>query len=241
MTISRRDAVLGTLAVVPTLAGAHLFGTAKAAAAPAWALPAKRQVRVIENTWIPMPDGARLAARLWIPEGAQTTPVPVVLEYIPYRMRDAYRHRDDRWGTELAQYGIAYARVDVRGSGDSDGIIVDEYAPPELNDGVAVIAWLARQSWSNGSVGMRGISWGGINTLQVAAMRPPQLKAIMPMGCVVDRYTDDANYMGGTYGEENMGWGASFKGHMAAPPDPQVAGASWEALWRQRLEATPAI
>ena len=94
MTISRRDAVLGSLAVVPTLAITPFFG--KAAAAPSWALPAKRQWRAIENTWIPMPDGARLAARLWIPEGAEKSPVPVVLEYIPYRMRDAYRVRDDR-------------------------------------------------------------------------------------------------------------------------------------------------
>src|SRR5580692_8766841 len=232
MTISRRDAVLGTLAVVPALAGARLFGAAKAAAAPPWALPAKRQVRVIENTWISMPDGARLAARLWIPEGAEKTPVPVVLEYIPYRMRDAYRRRDDRWGTQLAQYGIAYARVDVRGSGDSDGIIVDEYAPPELNDGVAVIAWLARQAWSNGSVGMRGISWGGINTLAIAAMAPPELKAIMPMGCVVNRFADDAHYQGGAYAEQNLAWGTVFKGVLAGPPDPQVVGEDrWEQLW----------
>ena len=107
--------------------------------------------------------------------------------------------RDDRWGPQLAQYGIAYARVDARGSGDSDGIMVDEYAPPELNDGVAVIAWLAGQPWSNGSVGMRGISWGGINTLQVAAMAPPELRAIMPMGCCDIRFTDDAHYIGGAW------------------------------------------
>ena len=154
-------------------------------------------MRVVENEWIPMADGARLGARLWIPEGAERTPVPVVLEYIPYRKRDAYRGRDNRWGPQLAQYGVAYARVDVRGSGDSDGVMVDEYAPPELNDGVAVIAWLARQPWSNGSVGMRGISWGGINTLQVAAMAPPELKAIMPMGCCDIRFTADAHSIGG--------------------------------------------
>jgi putative CocE/NonD family hydrolase len=241
MTISRRDAVLGTLAVVPALAATHVFGAAKTAASPPWALPAKRQVRVIENSWIPMPDGARLAARLWIPEGAEKTPVPVVLEYIPYRMRDAYRRRDDRWGPQLAQYGIAYARVDVRGSGDSDGVIVDEYAPPELNDGVSVIAWLARQPWSNGSVGMRGISWGGINTLQVAAMAPPELKAIMPMGCCDIRYTDDAHYVGGALGLTNFQWGIGFKGVMSAPPDPEIVGPDWVEMWRRRVDATPAI
>jgi putative CocE/NonD family hydrolase len=239
MTISRRDAVLRALAVVPALATVPLFG--KAAAARSWALPSKRQWRVIENTWIPMPDGARLAARLWIPEGAEKSPVPVVLEYIPYRMRDAYRGVDDRWGPQLAQYGIAYARVDVRGSGDSDGVIVDEYAPPELNDGVSVIAWLARQAWSNGSVGMRGLSWGGINTLQIAAMAPPELKAIMPMGCCDIRYTDDAHYVGGALGLTNFQWGVGFKGVMSAPPDPEIVGPDWVKMWRRRVDATPAI
>jgi putative CocE/NonD family hydrolase len=198
-------------------------------------------LRIVENEWITMPDGARLAARLWIPEGAESAPVPVVLEYIPYRKRDAYRAHDTDWGTQLAQYGIAYARVDVRGSGDSDGVMVDEYATPELNDGVAVIAWLARQAWSNGAVGMRGISWGGINTLQVAAMAPPELKAIMPMGCCDIRFTDDAHYIGGALGLTNFQWGSHFKGVMSAPPDPQISGPQWESMWRARLDATPAI
>ena len=123
--------------------------------------------------------------------------MPVVWEYLPYRLWDDLRWRDDKTGENLAPYGVIFVRVDIRGTGNSEGVMVDEYDVPELTDGVQVIAWLARQSWSNGSVGMRGISWGGINALQIAAMRPPELKAIMPMGCVVDRYTDDAHYMGG--------------------------------------------
>ena len=241
MTISRRDAVLRTLAAMPALAAAWGAGAKRTCAAAPWQLPAKRPVRVVENQWIPMADGARLGARLWIPEGAEQTPVPVVLEYIPYRKRDAYRGRDNVWGPQLAQYGIAYARVDVRGSGDSDGIMVDEYASPELNDGVAVIAWLARQPWSNGAVGMRGISWGGINTLQVAAMAPPALKAIMPMGCCDIRFTDDAHYIGGALGLTNFQWGVQFKSVMAAPPDPDIVGPQWEKMWRRRVDATPAI
>jgi uncharacterized protein len=178
---------------------------------------------------------------LWIPEGADARPVPVVWEYLPYRLWDDLRWRDDKTAENLAPYGIAFVRVDIRGTGNSEGVIVDEYDVPELTDGVQVIAWLAKQHWSNGSVGMRGISWGGINALQIAAMRPPELKAIMPMGCVVDRYTDDAHYVGGAYGEQNLAWGTSFKGDMAAPPDPSVVGDQWETTWRQRLEATPAI
>jgi predicted acyl esterase len=188
-----------------------------------------------------MPDGVRLGARLWIPEGAELQPVPVVLEYIPYRKRDMYRPRDNDWGPQVAQYGIAYARVDIRGSGDSQGVMVDEYAPPELNDAVSVIAWLSRQPWSNGNVGMRGISWGGINTLQVAAMAPPELKAIMPMGCCDVRFTDDAHYVGGALGRTNFEWGMHFKNVMSGPPDPEIVGPEWETMWRQRLDATPAI
>ena len=208
----------------------------------AWKLGPKRPVKVIENDWIPMKDGVKLAARFWIPEGADGTPVPVVFEYLPYRLWDSMRWRDDLTAANLAPYGIAFVRVDIRGTGNSEGFKVDEYDVPELNDGVEVIAWLARQKWSNGNVGMRGISWGGINSLQIAAMRPPALKAIMPMGCLDNRYTSDAHYTGGAYGEQNLGWGTSFKGHMAGPPDPKVVGEDrWEAMWRERLAATPPI
>jgi uncharacterized protein len=240
MTTTRRQLLLGSLAAAPAFAAPSVFGAGKDSGS-GWELPPKQSFTVIENSWIPMPDGIRLGSRLWIPEGAEASRVPVVFEYIPYRKRDAYRPRDDAWGAQLAQYGIAYARVDVRGSGDSDGVIVDEYSVHELTDGVSIIAWLARQPWSNGSVGMRGISWGGINTLQVAAMAPPELKAIMPMGCCDIRYTDDAHYIGGALGQTNFQWGVQFKSVMAGPPDPEISGPDWEAKWRQRLDATPAI
>jgi hypothetical protein len=243
MTISRRQLLLQTAASASLAAvdGPLSVCAEPSAAVSGWKLPAKRPFKVIENDWIPMRDGVRLAARFWIPEGAETRRVPVVWEYLPYRLWDDLRWRDDKTAENLAPYGVAFVRVDIRGTGNSEGVMTDEYDIPELTDGVEIIAWLARRPWSNGSVGMRGISWGGINALQVAAMRPPELKAIMPMGCVVNRFTDDAHYMGGAYGEENMGWGTSFKGHMAAPPDPKVVGAQWEDLWRQRLLATPEI
>jgi uncharacterized protein len=204
-----------------------------------WRLPDKNTVHVIDNQWIGLKDGTQLSARLWLPENAGKT--PVVWEYIPYRKRDLYRAYDDAWGRELAQYGIAYARVDARGSGDSQGVLVDEYLDQELNDGVEVIAWLARQAWCNGSVGMRGLSWGGINTLQIAALAPPELKAIMPMCCTDTRYTDDAHYIGGALGLTDLQWGVQFKAVMAMPPDPAIVGESWRDQWRQRLDASPPI
>jgi putative CocE/NonD family hydrolase len=206
-----------------------------------WTLPTKRPFRVIENTWVLLSDGTRLGVRLWLPEGAEQRPVPVVWEYLPYRKRDGVRKRDDATAQNLAPYGIAFARVDIRGTGDSGGVMTDEYAQPELNDGVECVAWLARQPWSNGSVGMRGISWGGINSLQIAAMAPPALKAIMPMGCVDNRFLGDAHYIGGALATENFKWGTYFKVDMGAPPDPEISGADWETAWRERLDATPAI
>jgi len=238
--MTRREWMMALAACAIAPSGA-LTATNASKSANRWTLPEKRPFTTIENTWIPMNDGVRLAARVWLPEGADTHPVPVVWEYLPYRLWDDLRWRDDKTGANLAPYGVAFVRVDIRGTGNSEGVMTDEYDVPELTDGVEVIAWLARQSWSNGSVGMRGISWGGINALQIAALNPPALKAIMPMGCIVNRFTDDAHYLGGAYGQENLGWGASFKGHMAAPPDPQVVGPQWEKLWRERLEATPSI
>jgi uncharacterized protein len=198
-------------------------------------------VRIIENTWITMADGVRLSARLWLPDGPDEPPAPVVLEYIPYRKRDNYRAHDNVWGQTLASRGIAYARIDVRGTGDSDGVMLDEYIDDELHDGLSCIDWLSRQPWSNGAVGMRGISWGGINTLQIAARNPPALKAIMPMNCTENRFTDDAHYVGSALGHTNFQWGTLFKTVMAGPPDPEISGPGWENKWLKRLEATPAI
>lgn len=207
----------------------------------AWSLPAKGAVKMIENTFIAMPDGARLAVQLWLPAGAGARPVPVVLEYIPYRKRDHYRAFDDYWGQTLAQYGVAYARLETRGSGDSTGVLTDEYLPREQHDGAEAIGWLAKQTWCNGAVGMRGVSWGGFSTLQVAALAPPALKAIMPMSASDMRYTDDAHYLGGAFALTGLKWATSFKLVTAAPPDPLISGDGWRAAWKERLDATPPI
>ena len=237
MPRSRRE-VLGA-----GLAGAVLGVPGVVGAAPltAWALPVKGKVETVDVVRITMPDGVRLCGRLWLPADAARRPAPVVLEYIPYRTRDAYSAADDYWGPVLASYGIGFVRIDIRGSGDSEGLLQDEYLASEQDDAVVIIAWLAAQPWSNGAVGMRGISWGGFATLQTAMRAPPALKAIMPMACSDRRYTDDAHWVGGCLGLTNFKWGANFKGVMAAPPDPAVAGIAWRTMWLDRLEAAPPI
>jgi uncharacterized protein len=229
----RRRTLLGALLAAPLLP--------RAALATPETVERSYPVRTLEPVWIPVGGGVKLAARLWSPDGAPGERFPVVFEYIPYRTFDRYRGLDDRWGETLAAHGIAFVRVDIRGSGNSEGLLRDEYLASEQGDGVEVIAWLAAQPWCNGSVGMRGISWGGFSTLQVAALRPPALKAIMPM-CATDmRFRNDAHYVGGRPGLTNLKWAAGFELVMSGPPDPAVVGARWEAMWRDRLAATPSI
>ena len=193
-------------------------------------------VRVIENLWIPLSDGCRLAARVWLPGAAEQKPVPAIFEYIPYRKRDFTRRRDESMHHYWAGHGYAALRVDLRGSGDSDGVLLDEYLPQEQIDAIEIIDWLARQTWCNGKVGMMGISWGGFNALQVAALQPPALKAIITLCSTDDRYADDAHYMGGCLLNENLLWGAIFFTFNALPPDPAIVGKRWRGLWRQRLD-----
>jgi putative CocE/NonD family hydrolase len=198
-----------------------------------------RAVREIENLWIPLSDGTRLAARLWLPQDAERAPVPALLEYLPYRKRDGTAERDALTHPYLAGHGYAALRVDIRGSGESDGLLSDEYSPQEQDDALEIIAWLAAQPWCSGTVGMFGISWGGFNALQVAARRPPALKAIVTLCSTDDRYRDEVHYMGGAKLDGGFGWAGFFFAEMCRPPDPAVVGARWRAMWLERLEALP--
>ncbi|HKJ77004.1 MAG TPA: CocE/NonD family hydrolase, partial [Gammaproteobacteria bacterium] len=195
-------------------------------------------VRHIEHAWIPLSDGTRLAARIWMPEGAEREPVPAVLEYIPYRKRDFTRARDAVTHPYVAGHGYACVRVDLRGSGDSEGVLEDEYLQQELDDGVEVLRWIAEQPWCDGGVGMYGISWGGFNGLQIAAMRPPELKAIITVCSTDDRYADDVHYMGGCLLGDNLSWASTMFAYNSLPPDPELVGEAWREMWLQRLEGS---
>ena len=197
------------------------------------------KTREIENIWIPMPDGTRLAARVWLPADADTRPVPAVLEFIPYRKRDFTAAGDALHHPYLAGHGYAAVRCDLRGNGDSEGLFDDEYSAQELDDGYQVIEWLAKQSWCDGNVGMMGISWGGFNCLQVAALRPPALKAVYSVCSTDDRYSDDVHYMGGCLLNDNLMWGSTMTTFAMRPPDPQIVGDRWRDMWRERLENMP--
>lgn len=196
-----------------------------------------RPVTEIPHLWIPMPDGVRLSARIWLPADAAERPVPAILEHLPYRKRDGTAARDALTHPWLAGHGYACIRTDLRGTGDSEGVTLDEYGAQELADAVSVIAWAAAQPWCSGAVGMMGISWGGFNALQVAALRPPALKAIVTLCSTDDRYGNDIHYKGGCLLGENLGWGATMLSYMPRPPDPLAVGPAWRAMWQERLAA----
>lgn len=199
-----------------------------------------REIEKINHVWIPMSDGTRLAATIWLPKDAKENPVPAILEYIPYRKNDFTAIRDSARHPYFAGHGYASIRVDIRGSGDSDGILLDEYLKQEQDDALEVIDWIIKQPWSTGSVGMIGKSWGGFSGLQVAARKHPALKTIITLCSTDDRYNDDVHYKGGTILSSDMLWWASTMFvYNARPQDPEVVGESWRENWLDRLENTP--
>jgi uncharacterized protein len=193
--------------------------------------------RVIENDWIELPDGVRLAVRLWLPDDAGSGPVSVILDSVPYRKSDGTAIGDAAWGTYFAAHGFAFARVDLRGSGDSSGILEDEYTEQEQRDCERVIAWLAERPWCTGAVGMIGVSWGGFAALQMAARDVEQLRGVVAIHASDDRYADDVHYIGGCVSAMDMAqWATSMLAYLNQPPDPLVVGAGWRQAWLERLQ-----
>jgi uncharacterized protein len=199
-----------------------------------------RRVRELEHVWIPLSDGARLAARVWLPEDAEVDPVPAILEYIPYRKADWTWPRDAPIHPWFAGHGYASVRVDLRGSGDSDGVLLDEYLEREQDDALEVLAWIGGQPWCTGRVGMFGISWGGFNGLQVAARRPPELAAVITLMSTDDRYADDVHYAGGcVLAVDMLPWASSMLVWNGTPPDFVNRAEDWRETWVGRLSQTP--
>ncbi|MFJ2060519.1 CocE/NonD family hydrolase [Streptomyces sp. NPDC087908] len=190
-----------------------------------------------KHVTIPMADGARLSARIWRPTSSDGDPVPAVLEYIPYRKGDLTSVRDAIHHPYVAGHGYACVRVDIRGTGESDGVLLDEYLEQEQADAEAVLAWLAEQPWCDGNTGMMGISWGAFAALQVAARRPPSLRAICVSSFTDDRYADDMHYLGGAMLSDNLAEAGTMFAYATCPPDPAVVGSRWREMWDERLEA----
>ena len=185
---------------------------------------------------INMRDGCLLSARIWMPKNANSQPVPAILEHLPYRKRDGTVARDSLNHTWFSKNGYACIRTDIRGNGDSEGLMADEYLQQELDDAVDIINWLVKQPWCSGKVGMMGISWGGFNSLQVAAMKPDPLKAIVTVCSSADRFADDIHYKGGCLLGVNFTWAGRMLSYSSRPPDPYIFGEGWRDEWLYRLK-----
>jgi len=188
------------------------------------------------RAWIPMEDGVRLAARLFVPD---ELPAPVIVDALPYRMDDLTASYASEYARLCEEGAFAVCRIDLRGTGSSAGIAIDEYHPQEQADLCAAIAWLAEQDWCTGRVGMYGTSWGGFNSIQVAMERPPALHAIVPIYASDDRYTDDVHYMGGILKAIDLvDWVIYMAACNVLPPVPAVYGEGWRDEWLRRIEGT---
>ena len=188
------------------------------------------------HVWIAMEDGTRLAARLFLPA---ELPAPALVDALPYRMDDLTSSYASEYERLCEEGEFAVCRLDLRGTGSSEGIALDEYHPQEQADICEVIAWLAAQDWCSGKVGMFGTSWGGFNSIQVAMERPPALRAIVPIYASDDRYTDDVHYMGGILKAiDIVDWVIYMAACNVLPPVPAVFGEGWREEWRRRIDGT---
>ena len=210
---------------------------------PRPASPPSHEIAVDWDVRIPARDGVELSANLWRPVPRPEAPAerfPAILEMIPYGKDNWRRASDMTRGEWFAARGFALCRVDVRGTGSSGGIALDEYTAAETRDGFDAVEWLAAQPWCTGSVGMWGISYGGFTAIQVAALRPPHLRAIVPVMATDDRYLDDIHYRGGCVTVSELSqYAVSQVAMNAMPPEASFRGAAWRDEWRARLDATP--
>jgi len=192
----------------------------------------------IKTALLEMPDGVRLAADLYVPQGAaEHERFPVLLEYTPYR-KDESRSRNYPLYSYFVQRGYVVARVDIRGTGNSEGDVIPyEYSDIELDDGEVVIEWLSKQPWSNGNVGMFGISWGGFNSIQMAVRNPPALKAFIALMATEELYQEDVHYIDGIIHTDSWMMSADLYNALPGAPD-FVLDEKW---LKERFEREPSV
>lgn len=190
----------------------------------------------VKEVWIPLPDGVRLAASLFMPaEREANAKFPVLFEYLPYR-KDEGLHKRFKLFSYFVKQGYIVVRVDIRGTGTSEGkLIGHEYTDQELEDGEVVIDWLSKQTWSTGGVSMFGISWGAFNSIQMSMRNPPALKTIVAIMGTDDLFHDDVHFIDGMMHVDSYEIGQDNQNFLPAPPDYALD----EAYFRDRFDTEP--
>ena len=188
---------------------------------------------------IPMADGVELAATLFLPDAAE--PQPCLLEALPYRKDDLTSSYAEGYRSLRDEHSYAVCRVDLRGTGSSSGDATDEYPLVERTDLCTVIAWLAEQEWCDGNVGMFGTSYSGFNSLQIAAERPPALKAIVAIYSSDDRWNDDVHWRGNALRLIDLVDYCHYMTPMCVLPPvpaewPANDGQGWREEWQRRWD-----
>jgi len=184
---------------------------------------------------IPLRDGRRLSARLWRPDAPGR--FPAILEFSPYRVWDLYRGYGDALFPHWAARGYAVLAIDIAGSGASDGLLLDEYMPGEIDDALVTMEWCAAQTWCDGALGLSGFSWSAFTALRVSDRRPAGLKAMVLGGVSDDGWRNDIHALGGLHYLAEVDWTGVMQMFNALPPDPAQHGEGWREAWKARLEA----
>ncbi|MEU6237318.1 CocE/NonD family hydrolase, partial [Kitasatospora sp. NPDC047058] len=197
---------------------------------------------------IVMRDGIRLAADVFRPRrrGVPVAePMPVLWCHERYRRAETVdgglltKVDAQPWLKEMLRAGYVVAVVDTRGSGASEGVRRIEFSAEEAQDAHEVTEWLAAQSWSNGRIGMFGLSYSGINQLLAAGTAPPHLTAVMPQMAMFDLY--DFLRPGGVFRDDFVRNWSELVRRLdtqpgAAPAGPEAADRA-DALAGHRLNA----
>jgi putative CocE/NonD family hydrolase len=204
---------------------------------------AKYKVKVLPDVRIRMRDGVELAARITRPDVEGK--FPAIMSYNPYRrlstMKMAYSEARFEHNLHASSYfaerGYVMVDYDVRGTGNSGGSSQEMYSDDERRDGYDMVEWIAAQPWCTGNVGMWGMSYGGVDTWQVAVQHPPHLKAVIVRSGTEDVY-NDWTYPGGS--PRSLFIFGNYAPQMVAdnfaPPDPELTGEKWAEIWEEHLQ-----
>jgi putative CocE/NonD family hydrolase len=193
------------------------------------------------EVWFPGGRTLTMRAHYWYhaPSMRAGKRLPAIIDFNPYRRRDGMLYVDSMMYPWFSFNEYLCFRVDLHGSGDSEGTMSDEYTEEELSSCVQIIEQVAKLPFCDGNVGMMGKSWSAINSLVVAARddRPSALKAIVFCCGTDDRFDDDVHYMGGAQMYDQPSWAASMWGWLPMPPDPAIVGDRWKEMWRERVRS----
>ncbi|MGP2492170.1 CocE/NonD family hydrolase [Mesorhizobium sp. PUT5] len=226
---------MGKLAICLFLIGG-LFGSSGHAAPSA---DATHYEFFLENGTLEMKDGVRLAVTYYRPVAKEPGETfPVIMEMLPYRKDDFFTLGDYEYGSYFARRGYVVARVDVRGTGGSEGGIPEsEYSEAEISDAQELIAQLSKKSWSNGNVGMYGLSWSAFNSLMTAHRKPPALKAIIAAHGSTDLFYNDVHYIDGALHIDSYAHQIDTDNSMPQSPDYRID----EDYFQNRFDREPWI